>query len=216
MSRALQTNEVSSLEHIGPIDKSEPHKVPKVIKKVVKPQNPIGNKPDDAVRVKIVKKKNILETVMPKAKSSINKDKKKKRSKGKKHPKVKYVPRKELIRTDYCIPHQAICRLVKEIVQESKDDLRFQASAMLALHDIAEAFVGRYLEKADEVREIEGGGRVTLMVRDLKVVNALENPPHATSTEMLDYLNVGKGGKRGLKRSRLPAPVIIPTVVATT
>ena len=62
-------------------------------------------------------------------------------------------------------------RLVKEIAQELKADVRFQTSAILAIQEAAEAYlVGLF---GDCVLSAEHAGRVTIMPKDMRLARRI-------------------------------------------
>ena len=63
------------------------------------------------------------------------------------------------------------CRLVKEVAQDFKSELRFQASAVLALQEAAEAFLISYFE--DAMLAGIHAKRVTLTFRDMELVKRM-------------------------------------------
>ena len=60
------------------------------------------------------------------------------------------------------IPFQ---RLVKEVAQSIKPDLRFQSVAILALQEVVEDYLVRMFEKVNVC--VIHGGRVTIQVKDI-------------------------------------------------
>lgn len=65
-------------------------------------------------------------------------------------------------------------RLVREITQDFKEEYRYQASAMVAIQEAAEAFlVGLY---SDGMQAAAHARRVTLMPPDLALVRRLQRP----------------------------------------
>lgn len=69
--------------------------------------------------------------------------------------------------TDDLIPKAAIDRLIREIAQDYKTDLRFEPNMILALQSAAEAYVVDLFEKANTVAVTSG--RVGIKVKDLKL-----------------------------------------------
>lgn len=69
--------------------------------------------------------------------------------------------------TDLLIRKLPFQRLVREIAQDFKNDLRFQSSAILALQEAAEA----YLVSLFEVRSLGEAAESYLMSRSLKCLN---------------------------------------------
>ena len=233
MSRIVQTPDTSV--HDVTMSKGDAPRVAKIIKKVVKPLNhgvdepapPTASTPaateEQAKKVvektatpaakvnKIVKKKALMQSTTPKANSPITKEKKHKKAK---KQKKKYVPRKELIQTKNCIPCQAFSRLVKEVTQEYRDEFRFQAKAMQALQCAAEDELLHIFKDADLACEKEGGGRVTLMPRDMELVLALRKRESGTTKEVYNFLNKGKGKGANPEHVEKKPVAILPTIVA--
>jgi histone H3 len=73
--------------------------------------------------------------------------------------------------TAMLLPKLPFQRLVREIAQDFRTDLRFQASALAALQEAAEAFVVQRFEDAN-LCAIHAG-RVTVMVKDLQLAERL-------------------------------------------
>ena len=69
------------------------------------------------------------------------------------------------------IPKLPFQRLVREIAQDFKPDLRFQASALLALQEAAEAYLTGLFE--DGMLAVVHAKRVTLQPWDLKLVRRI-------------------------------------------
>ena len=67
-------------------------------------------------------------------------------------------------------------RLVRGIAMELKPEMRFQASALLAIQEAAEAFVVKMFEWTNECAL--HGKRVTIQVRDMKLAATLASSPH--------------------------------------
>lgn len=67
-------------------------------------------------------------------------------------------------------------RLVRGIAMEFKPEMRFQASALLAIQEAAEAFLVKMFEWTNECAL--HGKRVTIQVRDMKLAETLANAPH--------------------------------------
>jgi len=67
--------------------------------------------------------------------------------------------------TTLLIPHRPFCRLVRDVAQNYKTDLRFQSSAVMALHEAAEAYIIALFEDANCCAI--HCKRVTLMPKDM-------------------------------------------------
>ena len=65
------------------------------------------------------------------------------------------------------------CRLVREIAQDHRLDLRFQSSALEALQEASEAFMAEQFSIANAVAIY--GGRVTVTAGDLKIASHMAN-----------------------------------------
>jgi len=74
---------------------------------------------------------------------------------------------------DFLIPRIAFQRVVREIAQELKGDLRFQSPALFALQEAAEAHLV-YLFEDVNLLAIHGQ-RVTIMPKDLKLARRLRH-----------------------------------------
>ncbi|KAF0989506.1 hypothetical protein HZS_4683 [Henneguya salminicola] len=76
--------------------------------------------------------------------------------------------------THLLVPHRPFTRLVREIVNEIKcDTYRFQLTALLALHEAAEAFLVRLFEDANLCAT--HAKRVTLMKKDIDLAVKIRN-----------------------------------------
>lgn len=75
--------------------------------------------------------------------------------------------------TQLLIPKLPFQRLVREIAQDYRDDLRFQRNALDALQEGAEAFLTEHLQGANEVAL--HAHRVTVFPGDLRLSNRLRN-----------------------------------------
>ena len=73
--------------------------------------------------------------------------------------------------TDLLIPKLPFQHLVREIAQESHQDLRFQSTALLALQEAAEAYLVGLFE--DTNCHAIHAGRVTIMAQDLRLARRL-------------------------------------------
>lgn len=69
------------------------------------------------------------------------------------------------------IPKAAFCRLVKEIGQDYRTDMRWQSSAMLALQEAAEIFLVQNFENANLIAI--HAKRVTITPKDLQLSRKL-------------------------------------------
>jgi histone H3 len=67
-------------------------------------------------------------------------------------------------------------RLVREIAQAFKSDLRFQASAVLAIQTAAEAFLVTLMEDTNLIAL--HAKRKTIMVRDMKLARRIRGDRH--------------------------------------
>ena len=77
-------------------------------------------------------------------------------------------------------------RLVREIAQEFKNDLRFQATAIEALQEAAEAFLTAHFE--DSYQCTLHAKRVTLQPKDMSLAGRIKGPAHPYAV-----INPGKG-----------------------
>ena len=73
--------------------------------------------------------------------------------------------------TELLIPRLAFRRLVKEITQDYKTDLRFQSLALVALQEAAEAFLVGMFEDVNECAI--HARRVTIMPRDFRLAKRI-------------------------------------------
>jgi len=104
------------------------------------------------------------------------KDKKGKKDGDKKRKKVHFKPgtvalreiRKEQKSTKLLIRMAPIRRLIREIIQEFKSDVRIQKGALEALHHYIEAYVIRIFECANHIAC--ENKRVTMYKRDINIV----------------------------------------------
>lgn len=67
---------------------------------------------------------------------------------------------------DLIIPKAPFQRLVREITQEEKEDMRFQRSALEALHEGAEAFLVEVMQSTNKAAI--HAKRVTVLVKDMR------------------------------------------------
>lgn len=74
--------------------------------------------------------------------------------------------------TDMLVPKASFQRLVREIANKYRSDLRFQQSAMLSIQEAAETYLVRVLENANLVA-IEGAGRQTVYKSDMKLAQKI-------------------------------------------
>ena len=74
--------------------------------------------------------------------------------------------------TELLIKKRPFQRLVREIAQDFKTDLRFQGSAVLALQEAAEAYLVMFFEYTN-LAAIHGK-RVTIMPRDMQLVRTIK------------------------------------------
>lgn len=83
--------------------------------------------------------------------------------------------------TDLLVQKLPFARLVREIAQDCKTDLRFQASAIAALHEAAET----YLTKAFTGANLAAihAGRVTIMPKDMTLSRALAGESTALAAQ---------------------------------
>lgn len=77
--------------------------------------------------------------------------------------------------TDLLIGKLSFQRVIRELAAEYKRDTRFQASALLAIQEAAEAFLVRVFEWTRDCAV--HGGRVTLQARDMHLAMTLANSP---------------------------------------
>ena len=73
--------------------------------------------------------------------------------------------------TNLLIPRLPFSRVVKEIAQDFKTDLRFQSSALLALQEASEAYLTQLFE--DCVLCAIHARRVTVMVKDMQLARRI-------------------------------------------
>ena len=106
---------------------------------------------------------------------------------------------------DALIPKQPFVRLVREIANEYKTDLRFSARALTTLQETVEPFLVNYF--ADSNRLAIHGGRVTIMPKDMKLVALIDS---GVAMSLADYiLQIEKQEKlhaRSVKMNRKKTP----------
>ena len=90
-------------------------------------------------------------------------------------------------------------RLVREIVQNpegpvGRSDIRFQASALLALQEGAEVYLIALFE--DTVLEAIHGKRVTILPRDIQIARQIRGETDVTPAQPTIRLGRGRGGAR--------------------
>lgn len=73
-------------------------------------------------------------------------------------------------------------RLVREVAQDFKTDLRFQASALQALQEAAEAFMVNFFEET-QLSAIHAK-RITITVRDMKLVKVIRENAIDTGSKL--------------------------------
>lgn len=69
--------------------------------------------------------------------------------------------------TNTLIPKQPFQRLVKEIAQDVKDGVRFQSTALLALHEATEAYIIGLM--TDSAHCAAHAGRITITPKDMQL-----------------------------------------------
>jgi len=74
--------------------------------------------------------------------------------------------------TDLLIRKLPFHRLVREIAQDFKTDLRFQSSAVMALQEAAEAFLVNSMFEDTNLCAIHGK-RVTIMAKDMQLARRI-------------------------------------------
>lgn len=79
--------------------------------------------------------------------------------------------------TDTLIPKRAFQRMVREIAENIKPDLRFQSTAILALQEAAEAYLVGVFEDTN-LCAIHAG-RVTIQPNDMKLARRIRGEPLA-------------------------------------
>ena len=79
--------------------------------------------------------------------------------------------------TDLLIRKLPFQRLVREIAQEFKSDVRFQSSALSALHEAAEAYLVDLMEDTNLC--CIHAKRVTIMPKDIQLARRLRNDPES-------------------------------------
>ena len=82
--------------------------------------------------------------------------------------------RKEQKSVKNLIPLAAFVRLVREIGQDFKTDLRWQTLAVMAIRDAAEMYLIGYFDDANMA--MIHAKRVTIMVKDMKLVGCIRTP----------------------------------------
>ena len=78
--------------------------------------------------------------------------------------------------TDLLIRKAPFQRLVREIAQEYKSDLRFQGSAVLALQEAAEAYLTSMFEDTNLIAL--HCGRVTISAKDMRLARRIRTGPN--------------------------------------
>nr|XP_019800402.2 uncharacterized protein LOC109551478 [Tursiops truncatus] len=95
-------------------------------------------------------------------------------------------------------------RLVREIAQDFKTDLRFQSSAVMALQEACEAYLVGLFEDTN-LCAIHAK-RVTIMPKDIQLARRIRGERHRVRLELVKMSGRGKGGKGlgkgGAKRHR--------------
>ena len=76
--------------------------------------------------------------------------------------------------TELLIPKKPFQRLVKEVAQNYKTDLRFQSTALVVLQEAAEDYIVGVME--DSVLCAVHGGRQTLMAKDMALARRIRDP----------------------------------------
>ena len=89
--------------------------------------------------------------------------------------------------TDLLIKKAPFQRLVREIAQGYRSDLRFQGSAVLALQEAAEAYLTSLFEDTNLVAL--HCGRVTIGAKDMQLARRLRTGPHGDMICKLKQLN---------------------------
>jgi len=112
-----------------------------------------------------------VETNSEGKKSVVDKNKNKKKRRYKPGMRALKDIRKYQKSTELLIPKSSFVRLVKEIVQKEKGDLRIQASAVLALQEAAEMFVVNMFEYSNYCAI--HGNRVTVQAKDIQLVKKI-------------------------------------------
>ena len=74
-------------------------------------------------------------------------------------------------------------RLVREIAQDFKTDLKFQSSGLMALQEASEAYLVRLFE--DAYLCAIHAKRVTLMTRDINLARRLRGEPPITKVKVI-------------------------------
>jgi len=96
-----------------------------------------------------------------------------------KSPKRRYRPGTQALReirkyqksTELLIPKQSFMKLVREIAQDFKTDLRFQSHAIMALHEAGEAYLTSLFEDTN-LCAIHAK-RVTIMPKDIQLARRI-------------------------------------------
>ena len=111
-------------------------------------------------------KKPILQTILPKPPT---------KKKGEKIIRGTTIPLREIRHyqksTELLVPKLPFQRLVREIAQEFKTDLKFQAAAIGALHEASEAYLTGLFE--DTNLAAIHGKRVTIMPKDVQLARRI-------------------------------------------
>ena len=76
---------------------------------------------------------------------------------------------------DLLLPKKRFMKVVREIAQDFKTDLRFQPAAVLALQEAAEAFLVRVFERT-QMFAIHAK-RITVVPRDMHLMQRCMNDP---------------------------------------
>jgi len=89
--------------------------------------------------------------------------------------------------TDLLIRKRPFVRVVREVAQRAHPDLRFQAAALLAIQEAAEAYLVALLEDTN-LCAIHAK-RVTIMRKDMKLARRIRGEPQL----LFDWKDEGKG-----------------------
>ncbi|EGC32297.1 hypothetical protein DICPUDRAFT_38588, partial [Dictyostelium purpureum] len=81
---------------------------------------------------------------------------------------------------DFLIPKLPFSRLVKEILHTFKDTFRITAESLLALHTMSETYLANLFEDSNICATHTR--RVTINVRDIRLVNRLRNEDQMSFT----------------------------------
>jgi len=76
--------------------------------------------------------------------------------------------------TETLIPKLSFQRLVKEVAQKARADLRFQSTAIAALQEASEDYLVGIM--ADSVMCMLHGGHKTMMTKDLQLARRIRGP----------------------------------------